>query len=97
MKLIIQYFAFFTFTLSIFSCGHMTIQEQLDQTYGKYVEEVKPENYKFYKAYNKALDLWETPYGEVNIKTSFGKAHVMVCRARTTKGPSYCDRKFILW
>ncbi len=80
MKLLIRYIAFLTITLSINGCesDQISFQKQLDNEYGKYVESVTPENRKFYEAYNKALKLWNTPYGEVNIKTNFGNAHVIV-------------------
>ena len=55
-----------------------SFQEQLDAKYGKYKEEIKPENKTLFKAYNKVLKLWDVPYGEVNIKTRFGNAHVIV-------------------
>lgn len=79
MKLAIQYLTLLIFILSIYACEHTSLQKQLDKKFGKYLEEVEPENRKFYEAYNKTLDLWDTPYAEVNIKTSFGKAHVLVC------------------
>lgn len=78
MKLIIQYIILLTFTLLIYGCENASIQKQMDKKFGKYFEEVKPENQKFYAAYNKALKLWDVPYAEVNIKTSFGNAHVTV-------------------
>jgi len=78
MKLFIQYTTLVIFTLLIYGCKNESIQEQLDKEFGKYFEEVKPENQKFYEAYNKALELWGVPYGEVNIKTSFGNAYVIV-------------------
>ncbi|HNP18112.1 MAG TPA: alpha/beta hydrolase [Fulvivirga sp.] len=79
MKLLIRY-TILTITLSVYGCESETVsfQKQLDNEYGKYVETVTPENRKFYEAYNKALKLWDTPYGEVNIKTSYGNAHVIV-------------------
>ncbi|MDP2723223.1 MAG: alpha/beta hydrolase [Bacteroidales bacterium] len=78
MKLFIPYITLITFALSLYGCEKMSIQKQLDTKFGKYVEEVKPENRKFYEAYDKTLELFGTPYGEVNIKTSFGNAHVVV-------------------
>lgn len=60
------------------SCSKPSIQEQLDEKFGKYMEEVRPGDMKLFKAYNIALKLWEVPYGEVYIKTSFGKAHITV-------------------
>jgi pimeloyl-ACP methyl ester carboxylesterase len=53
-------------------------KEQLDAEFGEYVEEVTPENRAYYKAYNKTLTLWKTPFHEHYIPTSLGKAHVIV-------------------
>src|SRR5260221_2096285 len=53
-------------------------QKQLDEEFGEYVEEVKPEDRDYYNAYNKALTLWKTPYHELAIPTSLGNAHVIV-------------------
>ena len=58
------------------------LQLQLDEEFGEYVEVVKPEDVALYTAYNKALKLWKTPFHEVNIKTSFGNAHVIVSGAK---------------
>lgn len=54
------------------------MQKQLDDEFGEYVEEVKPEDLEYYKAYNKVLKLWKTPFHELNIRTSFGNAHVLI-------------------
>lgn len=70
---------FTLFTLALLgSCSKPSIQDQLDEKFGKYVEEVGPGDKELFKAYNKALKLWKIPFGEVYIKTSFGKAHVLV-------------------
>lgn len=64
--------------LLLCSCKKSNIQEQLNEKFGKYQENPSPENHKLYKAYNKSLKLWNTPYGEAYIETSLGKAHVIV-------------------
>jgi pimeloyl-ACP methyl ester carboxylesterase len=61
------------------------LQQQLEEEFGKYVEKVKPENRKYYTAYDKALTLWKTPFHELNIKTSFGNAHVIVSGPKNAK------------
>jgi pimeloyl-ACP methyl ester carboxylesterase len=89
-----RYIALLVILLVIFSCENNKkksekviatgeeiqkgLQKQLDDEFGKYVEEVKPEDLEYYKAYNKTLTLWETPFHELNIQTSFGNAHVIV-------------------
>ncbi|UXP30817.1 alpha/beta hydrolase [Reichenbachiella agarivorans] len=54
------------------------IQQELDEEFGKYEEEVKSEDKEYYQAYNQTLSLWNTPYHEVHVPTSHGKAHVIV-------------------
>lgn len=54
------------------------LQKQLEAEFGEYLEEIKPEEVEYYKAYAKALALWKTPFHEVNINTSYGNAHVIV-------------------
>lgn len=54
------------------------LQKQLDDEFGKYAEEIKPEDRKYYRAYDKALALWETTFHEMYIQTSAGNAHVIV-------------------
>jgi pimeloyl-ACP methyl ester carboxylesterase len=94
MKFIMKYIALFVIVLAFYSCQNekrkkekviaeqieiqKELQKQLDAELGEYVEEVKPEGLKYYKAYDKALTLWKTPFHELNIQTSFGKAHVIV-------------------
>lgn len=53
------------------------LQKQLDAEFGKYTEEVIPEDREYYKAYDKALALWKIPLHELYIQTSHGKAHVI--------------------
>ena len=53
-------------------------QKQLEEEFGEYNEEVTSEDLEYYKAYNTALKLWKTPFHELNFKTCFGKAHIIV-------------------
>ncbi|PKP30732.1 MAG: alpha/beta hydrolase [Bacteroidetes bacterium HGW-Bacteroidetes-16] len=53
-------------------------QKQLEEEFGEYNEEVTSEDLEYYKAYNTTLKLWKTPFHELNVKTSFGKAHIIV-------------------
>jgi pimeloyl-ACP methyl ester carboxylesterase len=75
-----KYTAIIVVLLSISGCVNeqKRLQKQLDEEFGEYVEVVKPEDVELYKAYNKALKLWKIPFHELNIKTDFGNAHVIV-------------------
>lgn len=50
-----------------------------------YVFETKNEKQAYITAYNKALKLWEIPYTEEDVKTSFGTAHVIIAGSKTGK------------
>jgi pimeloyl-ACP methyl ester carboxylesterase len=52
--------------------------KQFDEEFGKYVEVSKPADLEYYNAYNKTLELWKTPFHELNIQTSLGNAHIIV-------------------
>ena len=94
MNFFIKYIALLIIVLSICGCVNekrnkekvitkqeeiqKRLQKQLDEEFGEYLEEVKPEDLEYYKAYNKALRLWKIPFHELNIRTSFGNAHVIV-------------------
>ncbi|MDQ3045917.1 MAG: alpha/beta hydrolase [Bacteroidota bacterium] len=39
---------------------------------------IKDENQSYSEAYDKALKLWETPFEERDVKTSFGNAHIII-------------------
>ena len=94
MKFSIKHIALLIIVLAVFSCKSEPIikdkviaeqeeiqkelQKQLEAEFGEYLEEIKPEEVEYYKAYNKALALWKTPFHELNIKTSYGNAHVIV-------------------
>ncbi|RKR08759.1 pimeloyl-ACP methyl ester carboxylesterase [Flavobacterium sp. 90] len=50
-----------------------------------YVFKTKSEKQTYLSAYNKALKLWDIPYSEENIKTSFGTAHIVIAGPKTGK------------
>jgi pimeloyl-ACP methyl ester carboxylesterase len=95
MKFSIKYIALLVIVLAVCSCESETrkkhkviaeqeeiqkeLQKQLDAEFGEYIEEVKPEDREYYKAYDKALALWKTPFHELYVQTSLGKAHVIAC------------------
>jgi pimeloyl-ACP methyl ester carboxylesterase len=94
MNFFIKYVALLVFVLAFCSCenekrrkenviakqeeARNDLQKQLDAEFGEYTEVVKPEDREYYKAYNKALLLWKTPFHELNVQTGFGNAHVIV-------------------
>lgn len=94
MKFRVKYIALLIIVLTICSCENEKrkkekviveqkeiqkgLQQQLDEDFGEYLEEVKPEDHEYYEAYNKTLTLWKTPFHELYIKTSFGNAHIIV-------------------
>lgn len=94
MKFIVKHIALLAIALAIYSCGNnkkneekviaeqeetqKDLQKELDEEFGEYFEDVKQEDVEYYKAYNKTLTLWKTPFHELNIKTSFGSAHVII-------------------
>jgi pimeloyl-ACP methyl ester carboxylesterase len=55
------------------------IQKQLLAEFGEYNEVITTEGREYFKSYNKALTLWNTAFHELNIPTSLGNAHVIVC------------------
>lgn len=57
----------------------INLQTQLDDEFGKYIEDIKPGDSAYYKAYDKSLALFGVPFHELYIQTSFGKAHVIAC------------------
>jgi len=50
-----------------------------------YVFKTKSEELKYETAYNKALKLWDIPYTEENVSTSFGTAHVIIAGPKNGK------------
>lgn len=61
------------------------IKAELIEEFGPYTEKITDENKKFYRAYNKAMKLWKTPFHEVNVPTRFGNAHVTVSGPKNGK------------
>jgi pimeloyl-ACP methyl ester carboxylesterase len=50
-----------------------------------YVFKTKNEEQKYQTAYNKSLKLWDIPYTEEDVKTSFGTAHVIIAGSKNGK------------
>lgn len=50
-----------------------------------YVFKTKAEEAKYQTAYDKALKLWNIPYTEEDVKTSFGTAHIVIAGPRNEK------------
>ncbi|CAM3478709.1 alpha/beta fold hydrolase [Flavobacterium chungbukense] len=50
-----------------------------------YVFKTKTEEVKYQNAYDKALKLWNIPYTEEDVKTSFGTAHVVIAGPKNGK------------
>ncbi|TDX11357.1 alpha/beta fold hydrolase [Flavobacterium sp. S87F.05.LMB.W.Kidney.N] len=50
-----------------------------------YVFKTKSEELKYETAYDKALKLWNIPYTEENVKTTFGTAHVVIAGPKNGK------------
>jgi pimeloyl-ACP methyl ester carboxylesterase len=50
-----------------------------------YVFKTKSEKQTYISSYNKALKLWDIPYSEENIKTSFGTAHIVIAGPKNGK------------
>ncbi|GAA3772342.1 enantioselective carboxylesterase CesB [Flavobacterium ginsengiterrae] len=50
-----------------------------------YVFKTRNEEQKYQSAYNKALKLWDVPYTEEDVKTSFGTAHVILAGPKNGK------------
>lgn len=94
MKFYIKNIALFVIVLVVCNCESETrlkdkviaeqeeiqhaLQQQLEDEFGEYAEDVTPKNRAYYKAYNKTLKLWKTPFHEHYIPTSLGKAHIII-------------------
>lgn len=78
MKNLVFKIVLLLFITLFYNCKQPSIQEQLDKEFGAYTETPSAENKLLFKTYNKALTLWEVPYGQISIKTSLGNAHVLV-------------------
>ncbi|WP_163409718.1 alpha/beta fold hydrolase [Flavobacterium ajazii] len=50
-----------------------------------YVFHTKKEKQNYLSSYDKALKLWDVPYTEENVKTSFGTAHVIIAGPKNGK------------
>jgi len=50
-----------------------------------YIFKTKSEKQAYISSYDKALKLWDIPYSEENIKTSYGKAHVIMAGPKNGK------------
>ncbi|RXM45391.1 alpha/beta fold hydrolase [Flavobacterium sp. YO12] len=53
--------------------------------FNDYIFETKSEKKIYLSAYDKALKLWNIPYTEENVKTSFGTAHVIIAGPKNGK------------
>ena len=53
--------------------------------YEDYVFKTKNEEVNYQAAYNKALKLWNIPYTEEDVKTSFGTAHIVIAGPKNGK------------
>lgn len=54
-------------------------------SFNDYVFQTQKEKRSYLKAYNKALTLWDVPYSEEDIQTTFGKAHVIISGKKDSK------------
>ncbi|MEZ0131398.1 alpha/beta fold hydrolase, partial [Flavobacterium sp. LBUM151] len=50
-----------------------------------YVFHTKKEKTAYISSYNKSLKLWDVPYTEEDVKTSFGTAHVVMAGPKNEK------------
>jgi pimeloyl-ACP methyl ester carboxylesterase len=75
-KLTIIFFAFVFFPACIGNKGNTHQHTQKAKNFSIFKTRKKEQTYL--KAYNKTLALWPVPYEEVDIKTSFGIAHVII-------------------
>lgn len=75
-KLLLQSLAL----LMIFGCA-TSKKEKFDD----YVFQTKKEKNAYIDSYNNALKLWNVPYVEENIKTSYGTAHIVIAGPKNGK------------
>ena len=77
--------ALFIATVALFACGEdkpkkteplvqQDIQEEKDS-----IKDIESDSLSYAQAYDKALLLWQIPFEEKEVKTSFGNAHVIIC------------------
>lgn len=74
------YFRLVLILLVITSCSSIK-----EAKFNDYIFETKSEKQSYLSAYNKALKLWDIPYTEENLKTSFGTAHVIIAGPKNAK------------
>lgn len=74
------YFRLVLILLVITSCSSIK-----EAKFNDYIFETKSEKQSYLNAYNKALKLWDIPYTEENVKTSFGTAHVIIAGPKNAK------------
>jgi pimeloyl-ACP methyl ester carboxylesterase len=70
-----------TIVLFLISSCASTKKEKFED----YVFKTKSEEVKYHTAYDKALRLWNIPYTEENVKTSFGTAHIVIAGPKNGK------------
>jgi len=68
-------FSLFVFSIFIFSCkkGYLKYTDKPD-----YITKPTAENKPYFEAYDATLKVWNIPYEELYIPTSFGTAHVII-------------------
>lgn len=74
------YFRLVLILLVITSCSSIK-----EAKFNDYIFETKSEKKIYLSAYDKALKLWNIPYTEENVKTSFGTAHVIIAGPKNGK------------
>ncbi|RXM43878.1 alpha/beta fold hydrolase [Flavobacterium sp. YO64] len=74
------YFRLVLILLVITSCSSIK-----EAKFNDYIFETKSEKKTYLNAYDKALKLWDIPYTEENVKTSFGTAHVNIAGPKNAK------------
>lgn len=55
------------------------------EKFDDYVFKTQKEKNAYIESYNKALKLWDIPYSEENIKTTFGNAHIVIAGPKNGK------------
>lgn len=79
----------FTLITFLLSCGgdksknKEIVEEQNIKEKNDSINDVQVEKLSYVQAYDKALQLWQIPFEEQDVKTSFGNAHVIVCGPTT--------------
>jgi pimeloyl-ACP methyl ester carboxylesterase len=76
-KLLILFFLFVSFPACIFNKG--TSHKQAITAKNSSEFKTKKGEKAYLKAYDSALTLWNEPFEEVDIKTSLGTAHIIIC------------------